>query len=355
MATSIPWQSIVTPQLYNLQQQSSGFQTATPNFFNNAVQTGGGSSGGGGGGGGYVAPTTNTAQPTDNFQVPAGAPMQSNPQNPVEQVDWNAMYAPAFGAIDQYQNTLQPQYETNIKEIDTNAAQKTAGAQEQQAEKLGAYGLQRTNETARTKSAVAESRRLAAEMMQGIQARFGGTTNAGGAYSEILGSQATRNIATNQSALQYVMAQIGQEETNVRNQTTQYINDLEQQTALDKEKARNTLQAALANVANMRGQLESEKASQKISLLKDYNNTLAQIDAANTSYKQQLYNNWQTQQYQLDQLKAKAVNQHATNITAFNPTLGSNTGSTTTPAPTTNIRTVPSGTTNPDDWTQILR
>ncbi len=338
------------PSQWSSTPQQSTYSWSTTPVLSSNIPSGGRSSGGGQ----QSAPAGNPTAVGFHGENP---PMQNAPSQP--EVDWNAMYAPAFGALGQYEQTLQPQYETTVKEAEQGTATKKTGAEQQLAEKVGQYNLQRTRETGRTKSTVAEARRLAAEMMQGIQSRYGGTTGTGAFSSEILGSQATRNISQQQTALQDVLGQIGQEESNVRNQTTQYINQLDQQLALDKEKARNQLQAALANVAQMRGQLESEKASQKLNLLKEYNNQLQQIDASNTQFKQQLYNNWQQQQYQLDTLKAKAVNQYSAQLTNFEPSLF-NVGNKSYAAVPYNpgIRYLPGSTTedqNTEDWTNNLQ
>lgn len=270
------------------------------------------STGAGGGGGATQAPQRQTFE-----QYSAQAPQQNLPSQP--SVDWNAMYAPAFSALEQFQSTLQPTYETTVKEAERTALGQKGEVSAEEAKRLGITGQNRAAEETRTKGAIAEARRLASEAMQGIQARFGGTTGAGGAYSEILGAQATRNIAASQQALQQTMMQIHQEEAGIRDWATRSAREIDDQLETAKEKTFNWLQGALAGVAQARGTLETEKAQQKINLLNNYHSTLQQIEAQNTAFKQQLFLNWQTKQKSLDEYKASMVNQYQTALEGFSP------------------------------------
>ena len=290
---------------------SSGQNASMMNYSYNPYSTGTNpaQAGGGSAGGGY--------SPVNVGQQPMQMPMQE--ASGYQEPNMDAMYSGAFNALNQQEATLQPEYQTQLTGIENTYGQQKAGAEATQSQKLGEYGQQRTTEQGRTKSAIAEARRLAAESMQGIQSKFGGSTSAGGAYSEILGSQASRNIATNQAALQQTLSQIGQDESNVRLQTTNYLNELEQNTNLAKEKARNWLQQSLAQIATARGTLESEKANKRVEYLNQYNQTLQSINEQNTKFKQDVYLKQMDAQSKLDAIKAQKINQYQSELQMLEP------------------------------------
>lgn len=220
--------------------------------------------------------------------------------------DFQSFIQPALDALGQQEGASKDFFNTTTQELTSEAGQQKEEAQGEQTRRLGGLANQRTREEGRTESAVGESRRQAAEIMQGLQSRFGGTTGTGRFASEITGSQATRNIATNRAALQDTMNTIGQAEEGVRNETSRILRSVEQNLATGKARARSELNQALANIASSRGELESRKAEMQMNALQNYQNLVADIGARNTAFKQTLYAKAQDAQDQISQLKARA-------------------------------------------------
>ena len=172
------------------------------------------------------------------------------------------------------------------------------------------------------KNQFAQARRQAAELMQGIQARYGGTTGTGRFTSEILGSQATRNIAQNQAALrqykaqmdselQNTMSKIGLAENELKTKVTSLINQEDQNLQQAKIQLRANLDKSLADISQQRSMLETEKANKRYEILNDYQNRLDQVERYNLDHKRQLEAQYQQQQNEINMLKQQAQQSYA--------------------------------------------
>lgn len=222
-------------------------------------------------------------------------------------------------ALNQYQGTLQPAADLMVQEAETSATQQKTEAQGEQTRRLGELGTQRTTAETKTGSAVAEARRMASQLQQGIQSRYGGSTHVGGAVSEVMGSQATANIATNRAALQETLGKITVAEEGVRSRVTEIINQVNQNLELAKEKARTWLNQALADVAVKKGELEASRATMRLDAIQSYNALISDIEARNTAYKQELYNAAQAAAAKLASYKQTAVGTYEANTQAYQP------------------------------------
>jgi len=252
------------------------------------------------GGGGGQAPAPAPAPATTAAPQP---PMESKPAMP--SIDWDAMFAPALEAYDKLAATMQPQYETTVKEIGAGGEQQVGEVRGEEERRMSALGQQRTRETRRGESAIAEARRQAAEMQRGIQARFGGLTGTGKFASEILGAQAMRNIGQARAVMQETMGQIGQAEENLRSETTRLINNINENVSLAKERARHYLDQQLAQIAVSKGELEARKAERRIEVLQNYQAQVQDVEARNTQFRQQLFQDAQRAQQEIDALKQR--------------------------------------------------
>lgn len=293
-------------------------------------------------GGGAPAPSAPSAPNYAHFGDP-GSPDLSNPvkqeayQNYLDSmesapeqpsIDWDAMYAPAFEAYDKLASTLQGGLPTTIKGIETQGSTAKRGLEAEKASRLGGFTQQRgsaqrategviSESKERTKSAVNEARRQQAELSQGIQARFGGTTGTGAFASEILGSQTMRdiggqrqalqrNIATNTAALQDTLGKITQAENDLKTQVTTQITNIDSQTQQLVAEARQNLQEQLAEINIQKGQLETQKAGQRVQAIQDYQARVDAVNSRNAQFKQQLYRDAQAFNNELSTLKQRS-------------------------------------------------
>lgn len=244
--------------------------------------------------------------------------LEQTPQQP--SIDYNSIFAPAFEALTQQEQANQSGYEAGLSEAEGGTVQRKAGLESEQEGRLAGFDQQRQEATGQTQSAVEQARRQASELQQGIQARFGGTTGTGRFQSEILGAQATRNIAQNQSALQNTLGKIGQSEESLKTEVTNLINQEDQRLESTKLQLRSQLQQSLADVGREKGRLESEKAQLRINTLNQYQQVLADVNARNTAFKQQLFQQTQQAQSELEKLRSRAQQSYQVNLTPSNLT-----------------------------------
>lgn len=265
----------------------------------------------GGGSGGYTSGTTATT--TDNGGT---VPLEQAPDQP--SIDYDAIFAPAFQALSQQEGAVKQQTEADIQSVEQGASERKAGIKSEEQQRLGEYNQQTSEAKQGTKSAIEEARRQAAEILQGIQARYGGTTGTGRFQSEILGGQATRNISTNRAALQNTLGKINQAANNLKTKVIELINNEDSRLESQKAQLRAGLQSALADIGKERGRLESEKAQMRVDAIMQYQQVLQGINQRNTQVKQQLAMQAQQAQSELEKLQARAHDNYKVNLTPSN-------------------------------------
>lgn len=265
--------------------------------------------------GGSYGGTTGGSTGGDIYQ---GAPLEQSPQGPdVSAV--NAAYDQALGALSQAEGAQQDIYNTAIGQAEASGKARRGEAEAEQTRRLGEYGQQRTRETDRTNSAIAEARRQAAQIIQGLQARFGGTTGTGGFSGELVGSSALQNIGANRVSLQQTLGQISQAENNVKDTTAKLLDQIEQDTLYAKERAGSELKQILADIAGKKGALAVDRANANMQALQNYQSLLSDINARNTQFKQALYQRAQAAQDQVNNFKQSALSNFQATFQDFTP------------------------------------
>ena len=290
------------------QMRSGGavdYGAQAPGGFTFTGSGGGGGWQGGGGGTGATAPQQQQAQ----------APMEPMPEQ--SGFDFSGAIQGAMDALGQQEQATRGGYETALGQAERGTAQRKEETRGEETRRLGELGGQRTRETERGESAIAEARRTTSQLMQGISSRFGGRSTMGQASSEILGAAGATNIAQNRQAMQYTMGQIGQSEENVRSETSRMINEASNQLETAKENARVQLNQALANIASARGALQSQKSEMQMNALQSYQQMVADVNARNTSFKQQLFMEAQKATEQLNTWKQSAIENFNTTFEGF--------------------------------------
>lgn len=297
--------------------------------------------GGGGGGGSSGIDLSNPVKRTeyvhslgyDSWEQYINANQQQAPQQPSFEDLYGDAFRQAFEAVNQMQGAIQSGYQAELSGAELGTQQRKAELQAEQAMRLadfarqraeaqGQVGMANQKAEAQTESVIEQARRQAAELMQGIQARYGGTTGTGRFTSEILGSQATRNIAQNQAALrqykaqmdselQNTMSKIGLAENELKTKVTSLINQEDQNLQQAKIQLRANLDKSLAEISQQRSMLETEKANKRYEILNDYQNRLDQVERYNLDHKRQLEAQYQQQQIEINMLKQQAQQSYA--------------------------------------------
>ena len=174
----------------------------------------------------------------DSWDQYINANQQQVPQQPSFEDLYGDAFRQAFEAVNQMQGAIQSGYQAELSGAELGTQQRKAELQAEQAMRLADFARQRAEaqgqvglanqraETqtregqadtrAQTESVIEQARRQAAELMQGIQARYGGTTGTGRFTSEILGSQATRNIAKTKPLCKTIWLKLSQLSDNIK-------------------------------------------------------------------------------------------------------------------------------------------
>ncbi len=297
--------------------------------------------------------------------------LQSPPSQP--NIDWDAVYAPAFEAYKNLENTLKDSLNETISTLQKKGQQEKQSLQtflggeeakynqeKEQAAKVKEQAINEAKqvaqlgetkqknkaqrlisaEEARTRSAIEEARRGAAQAMRAMQALYGASSSAGPAFSQIASEQALRNIGkyrqelgrygkdinsqlqenlgTIQQALQSTVQKntlayqntVGKIDTaleNLRKQIQDKISEVDTNTQALIAQARQTLAQKLAQIGLERGTLETQKAQRRIEALREYQQQVQQIKNSNTQFLRQLYLQQQQAENALQQMKAKAA------------------------------------------------
>ena len=265
---------------------------------------------------GPISPTGGGGSPTPTYSQ---LPQEQVPSGPAGMDDLDAAINQGMQALSQYEGTLAPTSEVMINEAQSTFEQGKRGAETEGNRRLGEYSGQRTEEQGRTEGTISQARRLGSQMMQGIQSLYGGSTGTGQFASEILGSQVSQNIATNQAALQGTLSKISQAEGGVKDWMTNQIQTLNENLTTEKERARTWLNQALAEVASKKAELASSKAEMRMQALQSYQGLVADINARNTAAKQDAYTRAQEAAAKLETFGKSAMEKYQAALQGFQP------------------------------------
>ena len=231
-----------------------------------------------------------------------GNNLEPTPTQP--QVNWDEIYKPAFDAMDQAAQSTQSSYSAGLNEATTGTEQRKAELAAEEANRMQNFGNQRSTETKRTEGAVAEARRMASQLLQGLQSQYGGSTGTGAFRGEQLGAAASSNIAGNREALQTAMTGIAQSETALKNKVMELQKKEDDQLEQTKLNLRASLDSELNKIAQTKGQLSVDKGRQRYEALNQYQQAVRDVEARNTAFRQGLYVTAQAHQQALNKMKA---------------------------------------------------
>jgi hypothetical protein len=255
--------------------------------------------------GSSVAPSGGS--PTGSTQSFSSAPMQD--AGPAPSIDFDALIRPAIEGLDAAIGPLQQSSAADIQGIESNRSTQTATTNQQIGAQTNTINAAKTDQRVRESSAADEARRQYSEVQQGIQSRYGGTTGTGAFATELAGGQAIRSIANVHEAAGRAIAGLDDKLVQVQEIGRIALSDIENQARDQTSKAKANLELQLADIRNQKGQLLAHKAEMAANAVQQYQQTVNQVNANNTAFKQQLY----LQQQQAEQALASARGR-ATNI-----------------------------------------
>lgn len=234
----------------------------------------------------------NLANPSpQGGQSYSDAPMESGPSN--DGYDFDAIINPVLEGLSQTESDAQSLY--GQQEGDITAGKQTSLdrlSQTQKAQK-GILDAGATRQTQEGESAADEARRQFAEVQQGLQGRYGGTTGTGAFAAEMAGRDTLGRIANIRQTVSAALAEIDDKKVQIEELGRIAAEDIDNDARNSVTQAREQLNSVLASIRGQRGELASRKAEMAMNAMQEFRALKAQVDARNTAFKQQLYMNQQ--------------------------------------------------------------
>jgi len=253
---------------------------------------------------------------------------QSQPEAPT--IDYDAMIRPVLENLDKSIGDFQSANQaieggiTGWQGAQTAATKQSFGEQEQ------TLGRTKTETQARAEGAVKEqqklkesasdqARRQTAELMQGIQSRFGGSSGTGVALSEIMGAQGTRNLANIQTTamkqvadirqnLGFAMQEISDKLGQIQEMGRVALQDIDSKAEQQMASAKHQLAQDLSAIRAQKTELQSKKLELVQRSMENYQQAVQQVNANNTAFKQQLFQQQAVAEQELKMAMQKAQN-----------------------------------------------
>lgn len=200
----------------------------------------------------------------------------------------NDYYNPAFSRLDSLEQgynqelpTAQAGVENSfadaINTVNNNFAQSEAGIQ-----------AQSRDVDSGKKSAISQARQLYNELSQRGLSRFGAGTSAGGAYSEIIGRQTAQNMGSAEQTAADANVKLDNELRNLTNFVTTQKTNLGEKKKTALAQLKNDFDAKIRDINAQRGQLESDKAAQRIAELQNARQRAYEIETADKAFQRQI-------------------------------------------------------------------
>lgn len=243
------------------------------------------------------APVNNTAGAINN------APMQEVPGQP--NIDWDGLIAPALAGLDAAESAARGSSAADVQSIESARTSGISRTNQSISAQQGILDQTGVKQEQNATNAEDTARRQYAEIQQGLQSRYGGTTGTGAFAGELAGRDTIRNIGQIKQGLSNVIQEIGTKKQQVEEVGRIALEDIEMnaQDSLRKEKA--NLESSLAQIRSEKGQLQMWKAQKAAEAIQNYQSSVNQINANNTAFKQRLYVEQLTAQQKLDAALAR--------------------------------------------------
>lgn len=200
----------------------------------------------------------------------------------------NEAYSGSENYLNQAESALRGDYPNALAEAEAifNTNKSTLEGQKATA---GENLTSQKNKATQTKeNALADARRLYQEQQIGANQRFGGSSSAGQAFSEIQAREQARQFG--QTGRQYadVVNQIETQRNQVEREFQAGVLQLEQQKQSAVSNAQRDFQNKLLQISNSRAMIGQAKAEAKLGALQELRNQIFAIEQQNTQFNQQL-------------------------------------------------------------------
>lgn len=254
----------------------------------------------------FVPKTGGTAPASTSSGSGGGGNPPLTPQPAQPQIDFDALIRPAIEGLDAAIAPLQQGYQDTVNSVNANKQTAIDTTNQSIGQQTNTVNQAKSTQKQYEQSASDAARRQYAEIQQGLQSRYGGTTGTGAFTSELAGGQSLRSLSD--IKINAANAQKGLDEKLQQVQEIGRISlrDIENQAMDQTSKAKNQLDMQLADIRNQKGQLMAHKAELAANAIQAYQQTVNQVNQANAQFKQQLYMQQQAAQQSLQSAMQKA-------------------------------------------------
>jgi len=205
-----------------------------------------------------------------------------------QSVDYDALIAPALDALSQAEGAAQGTFDADVGQIDTNlSGLKGREAQHIKGQESSAE-LQRGRQKTIAEEGKNQQRSALAEVRQGLQALYGGTTGTGAFATELAGRETMGNIGKIQTNLANAITEIDNRLNQVKETSKIVIEEAENEAVNLKDRAKAELQSSLAQIRNQKGELQMRKTELAFQAMQRYQETVQAVNARNAQFKQNI-------------------------------------------------------------------
>lgn len=229
---------------------------------------------------------------------------QLKPQGPSE-AEINAVYEPTMNYLNQAESQIRGDYPTVLEAAQKAYESAISELTASKTKNLGTIAENQASAGSRKENALAEARRLYDELRRGYQQRFGGSTSAGQAASELSAVEQQRQMGAVNRDYSTTVRQIEQSKLQLDQDYQAGQAKIEEQKTLALQQAQQNFTQALLQIQSQRAQTESQKAAAKLQALTDLRNQAFQIQQDALNYQKNLDMFYRQQQADLQTYAAK--------------------------------------------------
>lgn len=258
---------------------------------------------------------TNTADKPNPFEnIQATGPSQ-------QEID--EQFNPILDVLNRSESTLRGQIPSLISEAEQNAALSKRLVQDQKTSAFDLLGQQQSQTENKTSRDVADQRRLLQELTLANQQRFGGSSSAGLAASELQGREFQRSRFGIQQGAMEALQTIGLKRQEVDRTYQTGLQQIENSRQQAVNEINRRFEEKLLEIDARRGQTMADKASARMSALQELRNQAYQINVAKAQFEADLQKQAQENTSYLNQAESSilgATNQSTQATTGYQMT-----------------------------------
>lgn len=197
-------------------------------------------------------------------------------------------YGPSFDYLNQAESAVKADFPNALAEAESifNTNRSTLDNQKQSA--FSGLDTQKNKATGSYENALADARRLYQEQQIGAQQRFGGSSSAGQAVSEIQAREQARQFGNTNRQYTDVVNQVETQRGQLENEFKTGLLQLEQQKQSAIANATRDFQNKLLQISQNRAQIGQAKAEARLGALQQLRSEVFAIEQQNKQFAQTL-------------------------------------------------------------------